>query len=189
MNAKTNFISKAGHFFDKVVDVIMHICSWLLLAMTLLNFVQVTLRSVFNHPFSWSEEVTLMLLVWFGYLAMSTDIYHDSHAALFFLYNKMPPAGQKALDILRQLLLTVFFVLLVRHGYTITMLNISKLQPATRLSSAILYLPLPVVGCFMLLSCLFLLLKYIFKPLSSYKVIDPKKMSIEQKARERGGAE
>lgn len=83
-----------------------------------------------------------MFLVWFGYLCMAVDIYNDSHAALYFLYNKMPPMIRKGADLLRHGLHSWLFALMIKYGYQITMLNIGKPQPATRFSQGWLFAPL-----------------------------------------------
>lgn len=183
MSLKINFI------MERIIDAIMNICSVLLLFMTVVTFAQVFMRFIFSRPFSWSEEVTLMMLVWFGYLAMSVDIYHDSHAALFFIYKKLPSVIRKTLDIFRQSILMVFFGLLVKYGLTITAINIPKLQPATRITRSILYMPLVVVGTLMFIFCLYQLIKYVTKPIENYDREYHGEVSIEEKARERGGSE
>lgn len=180
---------KFGFIMERVIDVIMNICSVLLLFMTIITFAQVFMRFVFSSPFSWSEEVTLMILVWFGYLAMSVDIYHDSHAALYFVYKKLPSVIRKMLDIFRQVVLMIFFGLLVKFGLTITVINIPKLQPATRITRSILYMPLVAVGTLMFIFCLYRLVVYVKKPIEHYDREYQGKVSIEEKARERGGSE
>ena len=81
---------KVRGYFDAFIQAERYICSVILIIVTLITFVQVVMRFVFDAPFSWSEEVTLMFLVWFGYLCMAIDVYTDDHAALYFLYNDIP---------------------------------------------------------------------------------------------------
>ena len=54
--------------------------------MLVINFMQVLMRYVFNAPFAWSEEIILVLLVWFGFFCMSIDIFYDSHISLTGIY-------------------------------------------------------------------------------------------------------
>lgn len=84
---------------QKFINMEKLLCSLMLVIMVVITFTQVVMRFIFNAPFSWSEEITLILLVWFGYLCMPIDIFSDSHAALYFLYNKLPSAVKKAADL------------------------------------------------------------------------------------------
>ncbi len=138
-------------FLDKIILAKRYICAILLVIMLAITFSQVIMRYCFNSPFKWADELTLMLLVWFGYLCMSIDILYDSHAHISFLYDKFPPLVKKVADALRHGLLTFFFVAMTHYGYQITMLNINKSQITINLSQAWLYLPLVVGGAFMAL--------------------------------------
>ncbi len=103
-------LMKIRGYFDAFILAERYISSVILIIVTLITFVQVVMRFVFDAPFSWSEEVTLMFLVWFGYLCMAIDIYTDDHAALYFLYNRMSPVLRKGADLFRHGLLVWFFV-------------------------------------------------------------------------------
>ena len=53
---------------DKVIKLERIICCVLLVAILVVCFTAVVMRYCFNSPLSWSEEVIIVLLVWFGYL-------------------------------------------------------------------------------------------------------------------------
>ena len=181
------FLEKPKKFFDKFSNFDRYICCYLLIILVMITFVQVVMRFIFNAPFSWAEEVTLMFLVWFGYLCMAVDIYNDSHAALYFLYNRMPPALRKAADLLRHGLLTWLFILMIKYGYQITMLNIAKPQPATRFSQGWLFAPLVVGGILMVVYSIFNFIQVLAKPVSEYKKESEKEKTIDDLNVERGG--
>jgi TRAP-type C4-dicarboxylate transport system permease small subunit len=149
---------------DRIARVKRYVCAVLLTIMLVITFMQVVLRYCFNAPFSWSEEVTLMFLVSFGYLCMSLDILTDSHVAIYFLYNHLPPGIRKILDILRHGLLAFFFVNMLRYGFLITRLNMYKRQPASGLSQGWLFLPLVVGGFFMILYSVFNFFQTLLNP-------------------------
>ncbi len=183
----SNAVNKIRHALDKLVEFKRHICALLLTIMLAITFVQVVMRFVFRAPFSWSEEATLMFLVWFGYICMSIDIYTDGHAALYFLYNKMPPALRKGADLLRHGLLGWLFVQMTIYGSTITKMNIPKPQPATRFSQGWLFAPLVVGGIFMVLYAAFNFIAALIKPLSEYEEEASKEKTIDDLNVERGG--
>lgn len=187
MKNKASF-SKVTNFLDKFVQMERNVCAYLLIVMVLITFIQVILRFIFRAPFSWAEEVTLMILVWFGYLCMPIDIYTDDHAALYFLYNKIPPVGKKILDIFRHVLLGWFFVEMIHYGFVLSKLNLRKIQAATGFSAMWLYLPLVVGGIFMAVFCLTNLIRTILKPIAQYKKEAEKKVTVEDIVKEKGGS-
>ena len=151
---------------NRIAQVKRYICAVLLTIMLVITFTQVVLRYCFNAPFSWSEEVTLMLLVSFGYLCMSLEVLTDSHVAIYFIYNHLPPKVRKVLDLLRHVLLSLFFINMLRYGLIITRLNMYKRQPASGFSQGWLFLPLVLGGFFMSIYSIYNFFHVLLKPLN-----------------------
>ena len=182
-----NYLAVMKKGIDATTQVMRYLCTVLLVIMVAITFVQVVMRFCFNAPFSWAEEVTLMVLVWFGYLCMSVDIYTDSHAALYFLYNKLPPVFHKLADLFRHGILTWLFIEMVKYGMVLTRLNAPKPQPATHFSQGWLFAPLVICGSAMVLFAAFDFLQALTTPLSEYKKTHVKEKTIEEINMERGG--
>lgn len=187
MQGCKKLLGKTRGLLDKLTHLERIICCYLLIVLVAITFVQVVMRFVFGAPFSWAEEMTLMFLVWFGYLCMAVDIYTDSHAALYFLYNKLPPVLRKGADLLRHGLLTWLFVEMIRYGWIITKLNIAKPQPATHLSQGWLFAPLVIGGALMVLYSVVNFLTALAKPLSEYQKESQKEKTVDDMNVERGG--
>ncbi|MFA5699568.1 MAG: TRAP transporter small permease [Sphaerochaeta sp.] len=168
MNTYPPALKKIRSALEKVVNVERYVCSVTLIIVTLITFLQVTMRFLFRAPFSWSEEVTLMFLVWFGYLCMAIDIFTDDHAALYFLHKNLPPTLKKGADIMRHALLSWFFTEMIRYGWIITRLNAPKRMPAAKFSQALMFAPLIVGGFLMLIYSLVNLASTILTPRSEY---------------------
>ncbi|MDR3258760.1 MAG: TRAP transporter small permease [Fusobacteriaceae bacterium] len=124
-------------------------CVIFLIIMLFINFAQVLFRYVINQPFSWSEEIILIFLSWFGFLCMSIDIENDSHVAIVGLYSKFSPSLKKIADIVRHGLLSTFFALMIKYGYQLTAMTIRKKMPASQLSQGWQYAPLLLGGIIM----------------------------------------
>ncbi|WP_320127543.1 TRAP transporter small permease [uncultured Sphaerochaeta sp.] len=172
---------------EVLLQAMRYICAVLLVIMIAITFVQVVMRFCFNAPFSWAEEVTLMFLVWFGYICMSIDIFTDSHAALYFLYNILPAPIRKGADLFRHGILTWLFVEMVKYGSVITRINAPKPQPATHFSQGLLFAPLVVCGSLMVLFTSLNFLLALTTPLSEYRKSLEKIKTIEEINIERGG--
>ena len=97
------------------------------------------MRYVFVNPIIWSEEVILVLLVIFGYICISIDVYRDAHVALTVIYNRVPKKVQIALDFLRHTLIGVFFALMVQSGWKVYQIKARKIMAASGLSQGICF--------------------------------------------------
>ena len=153
------FVEKADKFFQKILLVEKAIGALSLFIMLCICFFAVIMRYVFNDPWTWSEEVILILLVIFGFMCISVDIYNDEHIALTFLYNKLSPAAQIALDVLRHILIGAFFFLFAKYGLQIYQIKWKKPLPATGWSQGIVYAAQVIVCILIVLFCVMNVLK------------------------------
>lgn len=106
-------MQKLRKFLDHVIQLERYICCALLVAIMVICFGAVVMRYVVSKPWSWSEEVIIVMLVWFGFMVMSVETYNDSNIAITGFYSKFPKPLQKACDVLRHVLLTAFFYLMM----------------------------------------------------------------------------
>ena len=130
-------------FLDHLV---VYLCAAQLIAMLAIMFSQVVLRYVFKNPTSWSEELTLLILIWFGYLSMALGFGHDYHIALQSFTRRWPPAALRGLQILSDVLVLVIAVLMIRYGGVLVDKTMVQVMPALGISKSILYLSLIVTG-------------------------------------------
>lgn len=65
------------------------VLSLLLVSMTILVFVEVVARFVFNHGISWAQELTLIINSWMVLLGASFCIREKAHIGVEFLVDKL----------------------------------------------------------------------------------------------------
>lgn len=135
---------------DKVIKLERIICCVLLVIILAVCFSAVVMRYCFNSPLSWSEEVIIVLLVWFGYLCMSVETYNDASISITGLYSMLPKSVQKVCDVMRHVLLTVFFYLMTTNSWKIFVLNSRKRLPASHWNQGLQYFPIVLGGTLML---------------------------------------
>ncbi len=82
--------------------------SLMLLAMTALSFIQVVLRYVFNHGFSWSLEFTTVCFAIMIFIGISYGVRVGSHIGVDALVKLMPPPQRRATAIVVVLLCLVY---------------------------------------------------------------------------------
>ena len=146
-----NTLKNIRKVLDKVIKLERIICCVLLVCILVVCFTSVVMRYCFNSPLSWSEEVIIVLLVWFGYLCMSVETYNDASISITGLYTMLPKSVQKVCDVMRHVLLTVFFYLMTTNSWKIFVLNSRKRLPASHWNQGLQYFPIVLGGTLMLI--------------------------------------
>ncbi|WP_199613949.1 TRAP transporter small permease [Paenibacillus alkalitolerans] len=114
--------------------------------MTLIVTLQVVTRKVFNFVFFWSEEITLLLLIWFSFLGIAIGFRDRLHIAMDALAKRFPKAINRMLDALISLCNLGFGLFLIVNGWGFTMLMSGNTMSATGWSSSVMYVIMPVTG-------------------------------------------
>ena len=117
------------------------ICHALLAVITGVICMQVFLRFALNRPTSWSEEIALLCLIWFGLLAIAIGIRRHEHVAISFLRDMLPNGAAVALDYMAQAAMAVFMLAVLVYGQDLLVLAGQQVLPASGLPKQWLYLP------------------------------------------------
>ncbi|MFJ5758781.1 TRAP transporter small permease [Neobacillus sp. NPDC093182] len=131
----------------KVIDSIFE--KFTLLFLTALIFVvttQVMTRKLFNFVFFWSEEITLLLLAWFAFMAIAIGFREYIHLGIDSFTNLFPKSFNKVLDKIISASIFAFGFYLVVQGWEFTLLTSASTLPATKLPSSITYVAMPITG-------------------------------------------
>ncbi|MBF9018557.1 MULTISPECIES: TRAP transporter small permease [unclassified Oceanispirochaeta] len=127
------------NFFKKVDKILNASVVAILAVMLSLTVLQVILRYVFNNPTIWSEELTLFLLVWFGFIVMAMGVRADSHIALEYFYDRQGRRGQIILDAFRHSIIIALSLLMIFYGVQMIKLGWANKMPATQIRRGYLY--------------------------------------------------
>lgn len=105
--------------FSKIINTLEETAVALLLAaMTLVTFIQVILRYVFNAGFVWALELTVFLFAWLVLLGMSYGVRVGAHIGVDLLVKKLPPNVAKIVGLISIALCLLYAALLAYGGYT-----------------------------------------------------------------------
>jgi len=86
----------------------VYLSKFMMVAMVLITFVNVVLRYGFDSGLIWSEEVSLLLDVWFIFVAMSLGVKQDLHINLSLIAeHRMTERIDRVLTIIRGLIYLV----------------------------------------------------------------------------------
>ena len=122
----------------------------LFVAMTILLFIQVVTRYVFNHAFTWTEEISTIMFVWMIYLGVVGAVLRRKHLRIDAFVESRSFRTKKILLIVSNIIFAVFCLYLIFPIMSIVM-NFAKrgaVTPLMKIPNAISYGMLPV--CFAL---------------------------------------
>ncbi|MCX7781294.1 MAG: TRAP transporter small permease [Negativicutes bacterium] len=142
-------IKKIALFIDTVFESIALIG---LASMILVVTLQVVTRKLFNFVFFWSEEVTLLLLVWFSFMGMAIGFREGLHLGMDSLVDYLPQKIQRGIEALIEVCIFGFGTYLIIYGWEFTVLMHDSTLAATKLPNSIIYFVMPVTG---LMTCVY----------------------------------
>lgn len=94
------------------------VLSLLLVFMTLLVFVEVVMRFVFNTGLSWAQELTLYLSAWFVLLGAGYGIRVAAHIGVDAAVKLLPSRGRRIVAVMALLLCLVYCGLFLFGSWT-----------------------------------------------------------------------
>ena len=109
-------------------------------------FYGVISRYILNNPVAWSNEVATISFTWTVFLGAAAAWKHNKHIHIDLAYNIMPAFLKKISDIVRNIILSIFFifVLYLAIKFTITAYN----KPTAILRIPFSYVDASIVLCF-----------------------------------------
>jgi C4-dicarboxylate transporter DctQ subunit len=120
---------------------------------SILLFVKVVLRYVFLAPLSWTEELTIYLIVWVVFVGGSVAVRTHSHITVDLLPMVLSAVGRRYLRILVFFVASVFFVWFIYYSaaHTLRVRALGQVTPAMQAPMWLAYLAMPVGASLMLL--------------------------------------
>lgn len=137
---------------DRCIDFALAL---LLVAMTLVVFLQVFFRYAVNAPLSWPEETARIMIVWLSFVGGYMAMREDKHLGFGLLVEKLPAHLQELVRVLARAFVVVFLLVVVWQGYGFARDNVEIPMPYTDISTGLwVYSVFPIGGGLMLLQSL-----------------------------------
>ena len=124
-----------------------------LLAMTAIIGWQVFGRFVLNASPSWTEQASLILMIWYVMFAAAAGVYEGFHIRIALLEEKFGERARPLLRVVATIIVIIGLVMLV-YGVQLCWAVRSNVVPSLGISRAVAYIPLPVSGVLMALFAL-----------------------------------
>ncbi|MFB5269246.1 TRAP transporter small permease [Paenibacillus enshidis] len=141
--------------------------------MTLIVTVQVITRKLFGFVFFWSEELTLLLLIWFSFLGIAIGFREKLHLAMDVISGRLSRGINRVLDIVIGLSTFAFGLYLIKYGWDFTKLMHPNRMSATEWPSSVMYVVMPITG---VLVCIYALLQMLGMDTTRHKQLDEELM-------------
>ena len=142
----------------KLHAVMVKVLSFLLEASMALLVLDVLLgvvsRYIVGRQVSWTEELACLLLVWSSFFGIALAFDSRAHLGIDLIVNMMADAPRKTAATLAHLVTIAFTVTAFLYGGCFllhkAMFVTRNVMPALQIPDAVMYLPIPVSGLFIL---------------------------------------
>lgn len=127
--------------------LIIGICVFLFMLMTVVGTYQITVRYIFRSPSTVSEEIISYAFAWMSMFAATYVFGKRDHMRMVFFVERLSKKMQINLALLSELVILIFSVsVLIFGGEFITQLSMTQMSPALRISMGYVYSVLPTCG-------------------------------------------
>lgn len=136
-------IDKFFYYFNKIM---VFCAQTMLVIMSIVTCSQVFTRKFLNYSIRWSEEVPLILMIWFGFIAMAIGVREHLHISIEVFYKMFPKKMQIIVEKISYLLVAAFGVFMVVWGWQLTSKMMTSTLAATKMPRGYLYIIMPLSG-------------------------------------------
>jgi TRAP-type C4-dicarboxylate transport system permease small subunit len=118
----------------------------LIVAMVLITFTNVILRYFFDSGLDWAEEVSLMFVVWFTFIAMAIGVRQKLHISINIFPKHMPRWFKAFISRFDNLPTILVSIVMVVSGWGLVQFTMRSILPATGIPGGIKYGAVPLAG-------------------------------------------
>lgn len=134
---------KLGNILDNIES---YICRTLLAIFVCLLFLQVIVRTLFSFSFSWVEELSIYMFVWFVFFGASYAAKMGAHNRVTFQFKFLPHAAMKYIEAFADLFWLAFNVMFVYLSIDFIFNKMNRFQSSQTLGFHLswVYVVLPI---------------------------------------------
>ena len=138
-------------FFNLLHILLVVFAKILLVVMVLTIFANVVLRYGFSSGLQWSEELGLLMAVWFSFIAMVLVVKQNLHIHITLLpENKLPPLVDMILRKINDCVIIFVGFIFLRWGIPLVAFTMRSILPASHVPAGWLYIIMPVCAVFLM---------------------------------------
>ena len=127
--------------------VVSTICIVLFAVMVIVGTYQIITRFVFNSPSTVSEELLTYTFAWMAIFSSAYVFGKRDHMRMTFIVDKLPEKQRKIFEIVIELLIVAFaVVVLIYGGFTIMGLTMTQKTASLGVMMGVIYAVVPICG-------------------------------------------
>ena len=127
--------------------VVSTICIVLFAVMVVVGSYQIITRFIFNSPSTVSEELLTYAFAWMAIFSSAYVFGKRDHMRMTFVADKLPKEQRKILEIVIELLIIAFAVIvLIYGGFTIMGLTMTQKTASLGVMMGVIYAVVPICG-------------------------------------------
>ncbi|MEO8136455.1 MAG: TRAP transporter small permease [Betaproteobacteria bacterium] len=92
--------------------------AFLMAAMTLVTFMQVIARYIFNYSFVWAQELTIVMFAWLIFIGMSFGVRVGAHIGIDILIRALSKPAARVVGMIAAVLCIAYALVLAFGGFT-----------------------------------------------------------------------
>lgn len=162
--------------FDNFESII---CRILLSGFVLLLFVQIVSREAFGHSFSWIEELSVYMFVWFVFFGASYAALKGAHNRVTFQFKFLPDRYIKYIEAFADLFWIFFNVYFVWLAYDFVFNKMNKFWKSQTLGIEMKYIYVVLPIAFTLMTIRILQVNY-RKLIRGETITDPDQIDLDE---------
>ena len=119
----------------------------LIFAMSIIIFIQVIMRYVFQSSLTWSEEMARYMFVWLVYFSVSYTARREKHIRIDAAINLYPKKMRPYIELVSEIIVLGFAIFIAITGYTVfgKIAWSGQMSPAMRIPMQFVYAA-PMIG-------------------------------------------
>ena len=127
--------------------IVSTICIVLFAVMVVVGTYQIITRFIFNNPSTVSEELLTYTFAWMAIFSSAYVFGKRDHMRMTFVADKLPKEQRKILEIVIELLIIAFAVIvLIYGGFTIMGLTMTQKTASLGVMMGVIYAVVPISG-------------------------------------------
>jgi TRAP-type C4-dicarboxylate transport system permease small subunit len=150
-----NGLQVVNHYFEKFEYAMAMVTMGI---STLVTIMQVVTRYGFNHPLTWPEEFSTLLMVWMTFAGAGYLLKKRMHIEIDFFTNYLPKKWQKVIDLLSYFLMFCFCLVAAWGAYKLQAFQSRHYTVALGIPKNYFSLPVLIAGVSM---CLYLIFAFV----------------------------
>ena len=108
-------------------------------------------RYVLNATPTWVEQVSLLLIVYIGFLGGSVGVYQNTHLGVSVFREISPKPVRRVFELVSHLIMAGFALIMTIYGYKLTVFKWSANIPLLNISEGFRAIPIMLSGAFIFL--------------------------------------